>query len=119
MSYGLIQETFTKTLTSNVETVFTQNVLNAEFVTLEVDVSGNPLTSFTIKMKGHSASSLYDMYSTAEDYLNPKGLLRGASCDMTTLNSTGWVMLDTRGISEIGLKATSASTTALTIRVGG
>ena len=118
MSYGLIQETYTKSISSNIE-VFTQNVLNAEFVTLEVDVTDSPLTSFTIKMKGHSASTLFDMYSTSDDYTNPKGLLRGASCDMTTLNNTGWVMLDTRGLTEIGLNASSSGTSTITVRVGG
>ena len=119
MSYGLIQETYTKSVVIPSVELFTQNVLNAEFITLEVDVTGDPLTSFTIKMKGHSASPLFDMYSSSEDYIDPKGLLRGASCDMTILNGSGWVMLDTRGLTEIGLSTSSSGTSNVTVRVGG
>lgn len=119
MSYGLVQETYTENLTASEVTVFKQNVTNVEFVMIEVDLTGSPLDSFTIQMKGHAASDLKDMFSTSEDYTNPMGLLRGSSCDMTTLNTDGWVMLDTRGISEIALKSSSSSTTTLTVRVGG
>ena len=119
MSYGLIQETYTASLTTTASTVFKENVTNVEFLMIEVDLVGSPLTSFTIQMKGHASSVPKDMFSASADYTNPVGLLRGASCDMTTLNDSGWVMLDTRGISEVALKATSASTTTLTARVGG
>ena len=120
MSYGLIQETYTETITNVESVIFNQNVTNAEFIMIEVDTLSSPLTSFTIQMKGHAASSMSDMFSSSEDYLNPTGLLRGASCDMTTLNGTGgWVMLDTRGISQVSLKVSSSVSGSITVRVGG
>jgi len=120
VSYGLIQETYTKALTTAESTVFNQSVNNVEFVMIEVDVSGSPLTSFTVQMKGHAAGGMLDMFSSSDDYINPKGLLRGASCDMTTFSTTGgWVMIEVRGISEIAVKCSSSVTSNITCRVGG
>lgn len=94
-------------------------VLNAEFIMIEVEVTGSPLSAFTICMKGHPAADFSDMFSSANDYLDPKGLLRGAGTDMSTLNGKSWVMLDTRGVSDIALDVSSIGTSEVIVLVGG
>jgi len=119
VSYGLVQETYNKSLTTSEVKMFVQNVQNVEFLTVEAIVTGSPLASFTTKIKGHTASALFDIFSSSADYTNPKGILRGSGCDMTTLADTGWIMLDVRGLIEISINASSTGTSDLTLRVGG
>ena len=119
MSYGLIRDTVSKTLTSESTVLIELPVNNVEFLTVELETVGSPLLAFSIKMKGHNASPFATMFSTADDFSNPKGLLRGASCDLTTLNGTGWLMLDVRGIADVCVTASSSNSTDITVRVGG
>jgi len=119
VSYGVIRKTFTATLSSTSEVVFSESLHNAEFATVEIEVTGDPLSSFSVNMRGHCSSSYSEMFTTAADYLDPKGLMRGSSGDLTSINGKGWVMLDTRGIDSIQIKASSSGSSEITIHLGG
>jgi len=119
VSFGLIQETYSETITTTESQLLSVNVSLAEFITIELDTTGDPLAALTLEVKGHCANSLYTIACVASDYTNPVGLVRGTSGDLTTLDGIGWLMLDTRGLIQVAVKATSTGTTDVVARVGG
>lgn len=119
VSFGLVREKYSETVTTSESTIAQLTLHNAEFIMVEVQTTGSALTSFTIQMRGHPIAPFSDMFKSSEDYTNPKGLLRGSSCDLTTLNGNAWIMLDTRGVSDIKILASSSSSTDIELQIGG
>lgn len=119
MSYGLIRETYNKTIGAVEEVLFELAVNNVEDIGIEVNVTGDPLTSFTISVRFHSGGSFNDYYVTAADYTSPACPLKVTSGDMTTLSGKGFAQLDTESWDAVRIKATSSGSSTLSIFVGG
>ena len=79
------------------------------------------LTGFAIKTVASGLSGLAadTLYNAASDFLNPAGLLVGASGNLTVLNGAGWFIMDTQGIDTLIINATSGGTATLAIEGGG
>lgn len=89
---------------------------------VEVTPTTNGFDAFIIAGRCHPAAGYVTLYSAAGDYTTPRGLLVGASGDLTTLSaaSTGWFVLDVKGIDSIRIQASgSGGTATTTIYAGG
>jgi hypothetical protein len=77
---------------------------------VEISVATNNFDQFIVKGKSNMDAPAVTLYSLATDYTSPTGILVGTSGDLTTqvAGTTGWLILDVRGISEITLQASAA-----------
>ncbi len=87
---------------------------------VETTVAVAALTGFQIQARASDQAPYVVLYSTSADFLSPKGVLVGASGDLTTQGiGTGWFILDVRCFSQIQVYATSAGTATLALNSGG
>lgn len=79
-----------------------------------------PLTGFAIKARPTAGAAYVTLYDTAGDFLVPRGVLVGASGDLTTLAAaaTGWFIMDTEGMESVQIYATSGGTASLAANMG-
>lgn len=119
MSWGNIRETFTESLTASISDVANISVNHVEVISIELSVTGDPLASFSIYGRFHPAGTYNELYSSSADFNTPTGLLIGTSGDLTVLNSTGWFIMDTRGLDLVKIKGSSSGTTTLGVLAGG
>lgn len=85
-------------------------------------VADNNLDAFKIYGKANSDAPNSLLYSAGADYTSPTGILVGTSGDLTAqgAGTSGWFIIDVRGISEIVLKTSSASGIAsVSVYAGG
>lgn len=119
MSYGLIREKFTESLTTSTIEIGNFAVNNVERISGDIAVTGDPLTAFTLSVHFHSPNRKHTMASSATDYNIPQGLLIGASGDLTTLASEGWFIMDTRAVAYVIIEASSLGTSNIEVLIGG
>lgn len=87
------------------------------FVQLNVAVAA--LTAFEIDARPTPGASYVPLYSISSDFLTPRGLLVGASGDLTTQGvGSGWFIMDVAGLESIQIKATSGGTATLALNMG-
>lgn len=79
------------------------------------------LTAFSIQGQATSDAPFVTLYSSVADYTAPKGLLVGASGDLTTLagGASGWFLLEAGVFTAIQVSVTSASTPTITAYASG
>jgi|GEM_PF-2134317 len=101
------------------------NVLGIERIMIQVVVTGQALDQFEIAARstlrtGNDPATLYNL---STDFTSPKGLIVGASGDLTTqgAGTTGTVIMDVKGLAEITLRASSGNAAGSTVStyVGG
>ncbi len=96
------------------------DVRGLDRITVQLTVAMEALTGFAIKGKTTDDAAADTLYSAAGDFTSPRGLLVGASGDLTTLAvGTGWFVMDVTGYEEIVMTATSGGTARLAVRAGG
>lgn len=114
----------TVTLSETLETVATIPTGGMEIIFVQLETSNHSaLDQFTVQARSHKDASFVTFYDEAFEFVSTEGLLIGTSGDMTTIpeNSSGWFMMDVRGIYQVNLQAAQAEgdPTALTIYFGG
>ena len=119
MSYGVIREQFLKSLTTVSVPVADINVNNAERIGVEVNVTGDPLSSFTVQSAFYSPDTFNTLFDESAQYNNPTCPLHGTSGDLTTLTGDGWFILDTQGMGYVRLIMSSSGTSDVVVKVGG
>ena len=79
------------------------------------------LTAFSIQAQSTSDAPYVTLYSSAADFTAPKGLLFGASGDLTVLSggASGWFLMETAMFTGIQVTVTSASTPTITAYASG
>lgn len=88
------------------------------FVGLTVAVAS--LTGFMIQARPNENAAFQTLFSVNTDFTAPSGILVGASGDLTTQGvGTGWFIMDTHGLYEIRILASSAGTATLALDIGG
>lgn len=91
-----------------------------DFIFVEITVAVAALTGFAIKAQATSSAPVVALYSAAADFTSPKGILIGASGDLTVQGvGTGWFILDTRALDTLTLTATSAGSATIACNCGG
>lgn len=96
---------------SGVDRIFAQFVL-----------TGFAFDVFRISAKPHTDAAMSLFYSAAAAFTGPQGLIVGASGDLTTLAaaSTGWFIMDTRGLESVLVEASAnGGTAAVDVYIGG
>lgn len=85
--------------------------LELDRIFIHIDVVGQALDGFLVKGKAHPSAPEDTLYSLPTDYTSPRGLVAGASGDLTTLAAaaSGWLLLDVKGFYEISIYASSAN----------
>lgn len=87
------------------------------FVQLTVAVAA--LTGFAIKARATPAAAYDTLYSAAGDFTVPRGIMVGASGDLTTQGvGTGWFIMDVEGLESVQIFATSGGTATLALNMG-
>jgi hypothetical protein len=78
---------------------------------VEISITAQALDQFTISARYHASGSYQTLYSLAGEYTSPSGILKGTSGDLTAISagSTGWFIMDVRGIESIQIKAACAA----------
>jgi hypothetical protein len=107
---------------SGVQDIFTLDVEGLSRICVRLNVATNALAAFQIKAFFSSEDNSVTLFSTAADFLSPRGLLIGASGDLTTLAvGSGWFIMDVTGISKVVLSANSgnAGGSTLALSAGG
>jgi len=100
-------------------TLATIDVTGRDRLSVEIAVATQALDAFLIQGRTHASASYQTLYSSANDFNNPIGLLVGTSGDLTSIAAaaTGWFVLDARGLESIKLLGSAASDSAsVTIR---
>lgn len=82
---------------------------------VQVDVTVQALDAFIIQGKFNASGAFVTLYSAAGSYTSPAGLLIGASGDLTAqaAGTTGWFLMDVRGLYAIKVLASAAVDSAL------
>ena len=119
MSWGNLREKYSASVTSSESIVAEITVNNVDKIALELVVASNPLATFVIKGRFHSAGQFNTLYSTTADYTNLTGLLIGTSGDLTALSGTGWLIMDAGALEVIQIVCSSSSTSTIDILAGG
>ena len=78
---------------------------------LQVAVTGQALDQFVISARTSPNAPFSILYNQASHYINPKGLLVGASGDLTTLpaGSVGDLQMDVIGLHEVKIQVSSGN----------
>jgi hypothetical protein len=73
----------------------------------QIDAGSQALDAFEIQVKVHPDGDWVALYNASGDFTTPAGLLVGASGDLTglALSTTGWFIMETRGLYGIRLQA--------------
>ena len=119
VSWGNLREKYSASLTTSASTVAEITVNNVDKVSLEIVVASNPLATFVVKGRFHSAGQFNTLYSTTADYTNLTGLLVGTSGDLTALSGTGWLIMDVGALEVVQIVCSSSSTSTIDILAGG
>jgi hypothetical protein len=79
------------------------------------------LTGFKVKAKPTAGAPVVTLFSTTQAFTSPQGIMVASSGDLTLLagNAVGYCILDTKGIAEIELFASSAGNAILDCYMGG
>lgn len=97
-------------------TIHTQG---AKRLFVEIAVAVASLTAFEIDARPDPAAAYVPLYSVSADFLTPRGLMVGASGDLTTQAAgTGWFIMDVIGLESVQIKATSGGTATLAMNMG-
>lgn len=85
-------------------------------IMVQVVVSGQALDAFLIQARPTLDAALSTLYSAAADFTAPKGLLIGASGDLTAQAvGTGWFIMDVTGLAEVAVLASSGNVAGSTV----
>lgn len=106
---------------SGVQDVFWLNVEGMKRIAVRLQVATNALAAFVIQgLVNIQDGTWITIASTSGDYLSPKGILVGASGDLTTLAvGSGWFILDVDGFSKIKIQANSSAVGGSSLAVAG
>ncbi len=86
---------------------------------VEITVAVAALTGFNIQARSTPAAPYVTLYSATSDFTQPKGILVGASGDLTTQGvGTGWFIMDVEGLESVQIYATSGGTATLALNMG-
>lgn len=90
-----------------------------ERLTVEAAVTGQALDAFVVQVKFHTDGSYVSIASAAGDYTSPTGLMIKASGDLTAqaASTSGWFILDTRGVFAVKVLASSGNVAGSTVSV--
>lgn len=91
-------------------------------VFVQFTVTSFALDAFQIQGKACNNASPVVLYSAAADFTSPNGMIIEASGDVTTqaAGSTGWALLDVKGLFEISFWASAnGGTASVDIYAGG
>ncbi len=114
------------TLTAALAQIALFNVENRTRLCAEIGVATAALTGFEIHARVSASGAFQKLYSTAQDYLAPAGLLLGTgrsdsatNTDLTTIAAAakGFFQMDVAGFHEIKLMA-SGDTAVTTVTRG-
>lgn len=105
-------------------TLLDLDVRGLDFVTVRVDPTVQALDAFILSGKAHIDDASYFVFANAAaNYTSPSGYVVKASGDLTTqaAASTGWVLVDVRGLSNLKVEASAniAGTATVTCSAGG
>jgi len=110
LSAALINPTLTQTF----------NVVRTHQIMVQMTVAVAALTGFSIGATPTSGSTPSILYNTSADFSSPKGILLGASGDLTTQGiGIGWFILSTVGLHSITLTFSSGGTATVATTIGG
>lgn len=100
-------------------TILEMNVKGLERLFAEIAVTVQALDAFRVDARAHEDGSYQTLYSTAANYTSPAGLLVGASGDLTVqaAGTSGWLILDVRGMESLRLQASSGNAAGSTVAV--
>ena len=100
-------------------TVLELNVSGLERLVVEVAVASKLLDAFSVLGAVHPDGSYMTLFSVAADFTSPAGLMVDASGDITTqaAGSSGWFVLDVRGLDRVKLTASSGDAAGSTVSV--
>ena len=106
---------------SGLQDIFTLDVEGMRRIAIRLTVATAALTAFAISALFNSEDGTFvTLASVSGDFTAPKGLLVGASGDLTTLGiGSGWFVLDVSGLSKIKLSANCGTTATLALAGGG
>ena len=98
----------------------TLHTQGAERLFVELPLTVAALTGFAIKARATPDADYVTLYDVPGDFSSPKGILIGASGDLTSLSaaSTGWFIMDVRGLESVQIYATSGGTASLAAHMG-
>lgn len=98
----------------------TFSVSGLKRIMIQLTAATAALTGLTIGVIPNTGGNASTIASVAADFTNPKGIMVGASGDLTTLNAAvGWFILDVQGLDSIIITATSGGTATLALAGGG
>lgn len=104
----------------NTSLTHTIDVNGLSRLNVQLTVAVAALTGFSIAMIPNNNGSASVLYSAAADFTLPKGLLLGASGDLTTQAvGGGWFIMDVAGFDSVVLTETSGGTATVSIAYGG
>ena len=111
------------TVTSSLTTLGDDiEVSELERVSFQLLNTGVLLDQFSILGNHTKEGTMETLYNTAGDFNSPAGLLVATSGDLTAIahGSTGWFMMDCRGLFAIRIRAASSGgDTVVTLNGGG
>ena len=93
--------------------------LGLDRIMVEFAVTVQALDAFIIQAKATMAAAFVTLYSVTTDYTSPKGLLIGASGDLTLqgAGTTGWFIMEVSGLTEIKVQASANVAGAATVSI--
>lgn len=85
-----------------------------------VVVATNTLDAFQINFKFHADDTFHTVYDAAGEFTAPTGVLVGTSTDLTVAAAgSHWFILDTGGVYEVQIKASSAGAAGSGVTIRG
>ncbi len=109
---------FSATITNSGATEICRFAVNGRRIGAEVLVATNTLAAFEIHAQFHPNGAFISLFSTSGHYTSPSGVLVGASGDLTgQVAGSGFFLMDVDGISQLLIKANSASAGGSTVTI--
>lgn len=106
---------------SGVQDIMHFDVKGIKRLVLEISNITNNLAAFVVQGAPNQQAPWITIASLSTDYTVPKGLVIGASGDLTALaaGATGWIILDVEGFSDIKIQANSSAAGGSTLTFYG
>lgn len=100
-------------------TLLEVTTLGADRMLLTAACVGQALDAFIVQGRPHPEGAYVTLVSAGTDYTNDVAPVINASGDLTTLaaGSTGWVLLDVRGLESVKVLASSGNVAGSTVSV--
>lgn len=98
--------------------LLTLNTYGVHRIFVSCAVTGQTLDAFLIMAKQNAgAAAFVTFFSVTADYTTPKGIMIGASGDLTVqaAGTTGWFIMDTIGLDSVQIQASSGNVAGSTV----